>query len=374
MKLLLIMVFCAIFAVKVSPPDVKQSRTELPSDLVFTMGILPEGSATSAIADTLVLLDARTLETREIYSADVVNLKPLSWSPDGEFLAVLHIYQSDTNSDISSTLPTNICVINMLGEVQSCVEATPPLYWYTRPFLIDYQFTVTWSPQGDRLYFVAESDSRWRLVEADVMTGETLRTVFETSTINEQGYVSALAWTPDLTYVATGVGFDDQVTTLSNLVTNEQHTLSEIVALNTGLVCPEFSPQGNYLSAIDEVGERIIIFDTELHTHHVIDDFGTEHPMSLMCPRWQADERVAYIPVFDQETGENILLTYSLESSRWVDQIQNTIIPPFEVSHDGTHFAFSYWHTIYILFPDGHLHDIGQEAHYFMYPVWRPIR
>jgi hypothetical protein len=101
-------------------------------------------------------------------SEDTVVSIPHNWSPDGKLLAVFSYYAGiDPYID-----GTQMCLVDRRGRVVQCMIEPPPQF---------VNFQATWSADSQKLYYLAgrefETDTT-RLVEADVNTGEILRTLY----------------------------------------------------------------------------------------------------------------------------------------------------------------------------------------------------
>ncbi len=374
-----------------------QSSTleRLPSDLVFTSRISLDWE--TAIP-SLTLVDAATLEMSSFYvREDAYQLRVMSWSPQGDVLAVLHIYPNVETviypyPDVVYGHPTELCIVTLSGARQTCFQDHPPWLFDTAPFLIDYNYTVTWSIDGQKVYFVAEDTTTGirRLIEADAVTGETIRALFETEAWNGDGFPTIMIWPPALDYVAAGIGFFERSGSLVHLETGEQHNLSGIVVSwpggdlrdqpeGAGFVCNSFSPRGTYLTAIDEYDDRLLVFNMELNITHVIDGLGFDGRAKIYCPTWSADEGTFHFVVKDMRDGANHLITYSLAENQITHQIQGTIIAPLEFSPDETHIAFTEpdprgTYHVRVLCPDGAVWQPGDPFVRTEYPVWRPVQ
>jgi hypothetical protein len=371
------------------------SPEPLPADLLFT------GKESLDSPPTIFLVDADTLEPTPIYTDETaLDLRVMSVSPQGDLLAVLHVLPKPEGA---YGYPTRLCIVTLSGDVQTCFQDSLATYYRELPELIEYQYTVTWSVDGTKVYFVTEDTARGTcsLVEADPSTGEILRTLYEIGRMDDHWIPTILTWSPDLKYVAAGVMRFDRSGILVNLETGEQRDLSEIVVSwrggdmrdqpeGTGYVCNSFSPQGTYLTAIDEYSNHLIVFDTELQVVDVIDDFGGDRGFSIYyCPAWSLGESTLYFLVYDTRELFQYVVTYSLREKRIVEQIQASIYPfwPPQYSPDRTHMAFAEMifiqddptqrsrgsYTVKVLYPDGEIHGVGDSYVYSSYPIWRPV-
>jgi hypothetical protein len=189
--------------------------------------------------------------------------------------------------------------------------------------------------------------------------------------------------------VAAGVGFPDRSGVLVNLTTGELQDLSSIVVPwsdggvrnrpeGRGFVCNQFSPQGTYLSAINEDDGQLVIFDATLYISHIINGFGVEDPSQavIYCPSWNQNETVVYFPVRELTRDITSVFTYSLETEQLSKLYQGTIYPPLEFSPNRSHFVFDLVlpsiARIHVVYPDGEIQLFGDPFQYAQYPIWRP--
>jgi len=372
--------FLSLILFRVSTIVSSSSSEQLPTNLVFT------GKLTQDSAPTLVFLDAMTLEATPLYTDEsAIQLRAMSWSPQGDLLAVLRIEKSDNEN----FYPTAICIVTLTGELQTCFDDKPPVWYAVSPFLIDYEYTVTWSTDGTKVYFVTEDvqHTMRRLIEADVVTGATLRPIYEVAAMNEDQIPTVIIWTPNLEYVAAGVGLTERSGTLVNLDTGRQLDLSTVVIAwpygtdpsrpeGSGYICNGFSPQNSYLTAINEYDNRLIIFDKELNILHTVQDFGIDGRVKIYCPTWSADDSTIYFFVLNLDHEPNYIFTYSLQDDRLVSRVADAVYPPLVFSPDRTHIAFEIPHPstskIHVLYPDNTIRLLGDPFLYAQYPVWKP--
>lgn len=363
-------------------------QEHLPTDLVFT------GRESLPGVPTLALLDAATLKVTSLYTDETAReLRVMSWSPQGDLMAVLHI---DAEDNERGGFSAHLCTMTISGILQTCLAGRFPDYYEEAPSMIDYNYTVSWSFDGKKIYYVTENEDRTmrQLIEADVATGEILRTIYETARVNEEYIPTLLAWDPELHFVAVGIGLSGRSGVLINLETGEQQNLTEIVPSwpysagsdrpdGFGFVCDRFSPQGTYLSAVNEDDGQLIVFDTTLHINHIIEGFDIEDSTYVIdsiiyCPTWTEDETAVYFAVRDMYNFTSVF-TYSLQSGQLTKLYQGEGIfyPPLEFSPDGSYFAFDLllpaFGRIHVVYPDGEIRLFGEPFQYAQYPVWRPV-
>lgn len=359
---------------------------KLPNDIVFTVSDEMPGPF-PANRNTLALVSADTLELVEFYSdEDADEVRAISWSPQGDKLAVWHVYyDEDTNIGITVT-----CIISISGESQVCFDDVPDLPSGAIPYTDAYY--VDWSDDGQTVYLVVEDGEILNLVEQDAATGATLRTIFQYKPpLGERPTI--VAWSPRLHYVAAGIGYDEEAGVLINVETGEEQDLSQIVVPwfggqpqdappHAGYVCNSFSPQGSYMTAIDysdfERGDRLIVFDMELEEVASITAFNTpEAKMSLDgCPTWNDNEDRLYIYARSETDQTRHIFIYSLTDDQIISHFESdAFYPPLLLSPSQTHVAFvgfTSWYQVNILNPDGEVWQVTDQYTFSGYPLWRP--
>lgn len=358
----------------------------LPNDIVFTIGMGRDRPPyRPPITNTLVLVSADTLEPMEFYTDEAAYaVRAISWSPQGDRLAVWAWY--DAGNFVTTT---TLCIITMADEYQICFEDAPDLALPQQP-----AYPVTWSKDGQKIYLVAGEGERLSLVERDVVSGTTLRTLYQYRAANRYYEPTTLAWTPDLRYIVTNIGdsYPQESGTLINLETGEKQDLSKIVVPwsggipqdappHAGYVCGAFSPQGTYLTAIDysdwQHGDRVIVFDMDLQIIASITEFNEpKSPMSLdNCPVWSTSEDHLYIYARSEADQSRHIFVYSMTNRQIVSHRQSDIYPPLFPSPDETHIAFTGFtdgYQVNILYPDGQIRQVSDQFDYSDYPLWRP--
>jgi hypothetical protein len=197
-----------------------------------------------------------------------------------------------------------------------------------------------------------------------------------------------MSWTPNLEFLAVGVGLTERTGFLVNLRTNEVQDLSNIVQSweggvvqdqppETGFVCQGFSPHGTYLAAINTYDNHLIIFDTELN--RVAEVFSPVADSVITgCPTWTEDEEIFYFLVDIDFEPLNRLFSFSMQDSNLTVVADSLIYRPLVFSPDLTHIAFTEQHEglatyrIGIWYPDSTIHYLDTSYLRTQYPVWRP--
>lgn len=300
-----------------------QPDLPLSADLIFSTAQIKPNEPPQT-HNILARLDAATSEVSPFYTdASAVYLKALAWSPDGKLLAFLQVTFDGRN------YPTQLCLLDQSGAAQGCFDEAPIGY-----FSVYNPNTITWSPAGDRLYFVSGDASARRLVEADVATHKTLRTIYEYPVPdNQMTNPPTLAWTDDLAYLTIGAGDPTRVqqgmpVLLVDLSTQKTVDLAHISGATGGspfVVCPFFSPQGTYLTAHNfDVPEtpsqpQFLILNQQ---GAIVSTITPTEPLNVLprsCPAWQQDERAFYFPLTqgDAQASNLRILKYSLDTSQF---------------------------------------------------------
>lgn len=376
-----ILTFTFVFQNPKIPTSTAQTSNTLPNDLVYVA--VEHGEKIGDFTEMILLVDANTLEATPIYQGEPTHeLKPLAWSPDGNLLAIADI-QPDLASDGEyNARVVKLCMASLLGSPIRCFQDHLSHYYNTSPQTSLEQLCVSWSPDGNKIYFVTEDKTTKRLLEADVATGETIRTLYETAS-DIDNIPAILAWSPLLDYVADGTGLMERTGRLVNLNTGETYGFTDLVTpygyglrsempQGSGYVCTGFSPLGTYLVAIDEVAEQVLITDTELNVLYRIDDLGVKGSTRLLCPVWSLDEQALYIHAANSDTGQISLFMYSLSERKLELHSQDTVYYPFTLSPDKTYFAFKNHIWVDVISPDGAIIRFGTPQQPAIYPLWRP--
>jgi hypothetical protein len=378
----------------------------LPADLLFTTNLTAEWLALPR--NVIARVDAETLEVTPFYTdTEAYEVVPLSWSPQGDLLAVYRILPP---IDESLTLfPRQLCILDRAGELQRCMDDGLPMYGMDQPqYWGDYSYSpVTWSPDGQNIYFDieypnAESFSGYgrRLVEASVMTGQTLRVIYD--------YPGAfsISLSPDMNHVAVGFGGEwygigFPAYTL-DLTTGTQIDIPALLPEDVGLyLLYSFSPQGNYytvgagyltayhapeLEQLYEAGDLLLILDPQGNIQHVVGEPEGPDPLvwRLESPTWQADEQA--IVLYGYRSEHRYLMRYSLSDQEltalyelgWTVGHEPYIDAPFVSSPDNTHIALTVSDDPYgdrqvaVLYPDGEIRRIPSPYRFGLYPLWVP--
>lgn len=357
--------------------------SSLPADLVFGANGQVTDEMLGREPYVLALLDGETLQVSELYRAPQgQKLTPISWSPSGDLLAFRQLAQRDRYAQI--------CIVSISGELQTCFEDYVPDYY--DPGLYPPLNHVTWSENGTSVYFVVQDYKSVRLVDGDVLSGEVVKTIYETDySVKKEAYEPpVLSWTPNLSHVAVAVGYPGQSGFIVNLETGESLSLETVFqpylteiqeaereALGNRETCPDMSPTGTYLTALAPtypapVHHRLIVFDKDDEIHYEIEPDDHE----FFCPTWTHDEQGFY--VYSYTKSEESILYYSLADGELVKLVssERQLNPPLVLSPDGSYIAFDAptpplgGKVVHVLSPDGTIMSFETPYVSSWDPVW----
>ena len=382
----------------------------LPADLLFVTSSVPGGNYPR---DTIMRVDAKTLEITPFYVDDAAfDALPISWSPQGDLLA---IYRMMPAIDEALTLfPRQLCILDRAGVLQRCLDDHPPMHWGGFPETWKYPYPVAWGRGGQTVYFAAEyptNDSIFgfgrHLVEASVLTGETLRIIYD--------YPDPWPVAPSPTLNQVMVGFSDAwqgpdtPTFILDLTTRVQLDIPNLMPDDTGLywTCQTFSPSGRYIAVTAHYnvtryapelvppddyrngeGGLLLLMDMQGSIQHLVaEPEGSPAVMwYVQCPYWLPDEQA--ILFYAWHPDRRSLMRYSLVDRQTTTLYEINFEPgrksyvyaPFIPSPDGTHVALIVSDAPYgyddflvaVLYPDGEIRRIPNDYRSSLYPLWVP--
>jgi len=378
----------------------------LPADLLFTTSISEEEG--DYPRDIIVRVAAETLEVIPFYvDSEAFEIMPISWSPQGDLLAVYRIMPAIDNA--FTLFPRQLCILDRAGVLQRCMVDSPPMYYGGDPQSWQHYYPVTWGTDGQTIYFDTEYPNETspygygkRLVEASVITGETLRVVYE---YPDPYPVSP---SPDLSHAVVGFGglWGGLGTPafLVDLTTGSQIDVASAVPSLTKLysTCLPVSPNGNYVTVSAEYdlatyapdqdptlndggGYLLIILDMQGTIQGIIGQpDGYDTLWSQDCPGWAPDEEAIFFWASDSERA--YIMRYSLLDQQlttvytlrdWPERETN-VCSPLIPSPDGTHIAITVSDGPYedrlvaVLYPDGEIYRIPSPYRFGLYPLWIP--
>ena len=385
----------------------QETTAFLPADLLFTIPHPSENNSWTEADDRLMRVDAQTGQIRPFYieQAPVGQLWALSWSPQGDRLAFLRTYPDPE----ARFFPRELCILDRDGQLQGCMEDRPPMYLAYSGEDRDYE--VVWSDDGERLYFSAERDisataSDRVIVEADVSTGKTLRTLYTYSYDPDLGQISsALAWSPHPDTVLVGGGDTwgnrevmHAPVMLVDLATGRETHIPALLPehMTLGYVCPHFSPRGTYVSLyasynldaynpwglptlmhnfyqllLMDKGGRVLARLAEPTDEGFIQFWG--------CPTWEPDEQAFYVVGSQNGNGASTVFRYELATQQLTEYVSGDVVPPLKLSPTGGYLAFmaplaigaSGQLVTRVLTPTGEIITFPEFA-YAPFPVWVP--
>jgi hypothetical protein len=267
---------------------------------------------------------------------------------------------------------------------------------------------VAWGPDGQTIFFDTEypnDESPYgyghRLVEASVLTGETLRVVYD---YPDPYQVTA---SPDLNHIMVGFGEEwgagNNPAFIFDLMTETRLDVQDLMPTNTVLSwgCQPFSPQGNYFTArtwYDPAryapeqnlpfsdGYLLLILDTQSGAIQGIigEPNGSATLQYQDCPGWQPDEQAIVFYAYDQDhpyimryslPGQQLTTLYELGGE---PDHEYYVYSPLIPSPDGTHIALTVSDAPYgdrlvaVLYPDGEIYRIPSPYRFGLYPLWVP--
>jgi hypothetical protein len=398
---LFILGFLFVMALGAIPGATSAQSLRLPTDLLFSTGTAADDYL---FFHAFARVDADTLKTDYFYIDDTARatyMRPVSWSPSGQYLAFL------TLADWS------VCVLTRSGALQGCFQDKVSRWERFRSQGKTY--TLTWSEDEQKAYFVADNGHTRRLIEADVATGQTQRTLYQVDTQGE--FPPMIYWTPDLNYAATynegdlvyGAGFREEVrvehVTTINLRTQEVFDMpAELPDLGTLVFCDRFSPLGHYLTAqtyMDPQHPGFAVFDPQGNVISTISAarLGEFNLTWVYCPTWQADEQAFYFLAGSYDSAqssytasiirysllEDTLLLYAqIEPPPANHEIGSGGYPvsPLVASPEGAYIAIQFGdmvlgpgeliYEVGVLFPTGELIRFNDSFLRGLNPLWIP--
>ena len=406
----------SVALVPCQPPTRAQDARELPADIVFTS--VDESQATFS---RLIRIDATTLEPSIFYQDDTAAYLQLAgWSPSGQYLAVLRRPKRDYDV-------MDICFLRQDGTLETCFNSVFSYLLLGHYRIFADFYSITWSDDEQWAYFIQNQnpDCRLEVVEADMETGSTHRTLYELAVgcthtaptlylSPSQGYLALYSGQDLITTEYVFTVYAREVMTV-DLSTGNHYNLSAQMPSERGpmVFCPGWSPQGRFLSARfytepERPGlyetfpyrpEMVLVNPTGQIVHTLAADRLAEQGIDFVhCPAWDAPETGFYFlaGVYDEEwtwVQSVSIYHYALATDELVEvkrlqtfrqlgedyrfRTEDFPIGPLRVSPGGTHIAFSYRSRmgiigVGILYPDGEVvqyeypHPVGS-------PFWFPV-
>jgi hypothetical protein len=231
------------------------------------------------------------------------------WSPTGEYL----IFRSTLTT---TDKPPQYCVLTRQGKLQSCLsEPATPVHEYLSVRVSKETAFVQWH-QG-RIWYLSESGTKFYILEADPITGETLRTIFELNVdpnlFRGSGPIPSLAISPDGSHILVGAASYTSTLTykaehrvpayLHDLKSGTQQEISLEFVQNTlhytdsndtPFFCgDQFTPSGKYLVLRSKTTIFLLDKNLKLVDTHPMPTYDPN--LIFGCPEWSADESVFYV-------------------------------------------------------------------------------
>ncbi|HML23380.1 MAG TPA: hypothetical protein PKD09_17120 [Aggregatilinea sp.] len=290
----------------------KGSSQHLPADLLYVGVGDVEGTDTRS-PNVLMRLDAKTLTSSVFYYDPSLwlGLVPLAWSPNGSYLAVLQEHHGDETMDL--------CLITRAGALHHCFERVVNENNYVNRGVRQLLYQVTWSEDEQFIYFYREESDRFRLVEADTASGETIQVLYELTIPPDSS--TALYWPQSLAYIVTCTSqssaarldgasrpyyvYDVEVVSRDARGDfNEVTDISSLVESNTSF-CAGISPDGTKLAAVhyaDNGYPELWFLDATGQVVEAVSTsyFEAQNISSVAPPSWQRDSSAVYFWGFSQ--------------------------------------------------------------------------
>lgn len=389
--LLVILVGLSIlFSACTTSDDTQVDDNSLPADLLFKTI-----TGNMGLYTTLMRVDAQTAQISTFYVDEGVYIRPISWSPNGDLLAILR--ESSLTSDYME-----LCLLTREGVLQSCFEDK----------IVSYDFgdrgsnyMTTWSEDGHYIYFVTDyaqffmtytnPDGTWAasLVKADVSTGQTQQVLYQTQTVAHRP-PSEVYWTEDLHYLLVR---EWNSTTIDLWQNTEIALPQELSSQGHLLYCPKFSPQGQYLIAQASLNDALTEWAVVTPEGQIVQTMGSDRLQQagiaeMECPVWQSDETSFYFIGHLQDDSFS-LFKYILANDTLVNLRQlyppnpqdpafPSAIPhmPMRLASDNATLAITFWANsqthIGVLGPTNQWITYGEDADQILVganPIWFPV-
>jgi Tol biopolymer transport system component len=286
----------------------KGSSQRLPADLLYvTLGDL-EGTDYQR-PNTLMRLNAETLTSSVFYYDPSVwiQLIPVAWSPNGMYLAVIR----DSGGDA-----LDLCLVTYKSIQTRCFEKVINRDKYGYRMQNHQPYWVTWSGDGQSIYFYQDEGDTIRLVEADIASSDVVRTVYEQTKPYPQN-MAAFYWPQSLSYImvssfreayvrdeSRGILRGNVIYDVEVISSGEDGTYGSTTALtplfdNRTRFCPGLSPDGTRFIALhySDSGYPEIWFlnSTGNIVESIFADYFEAHDIwDFECPTWQPDAQAIY--------------------------------------------------------------------------------
>jgi hypothetical protein len=281
---------CALLAV--APTEALPNRQGNTADLSLIFVAEPTKGQ-----QILMRLTLANLEAKPFYAPPgngLRRIKPLSWSPNGETLAFF-MQTYDAFGMAIANAPPQICFLNKLGLLQSCLDGYPAMEFSLG---LDQLAPIAWSADSNHIFLPIQTETSMRLVSVNVFSGAIQAVLYTTYLRTDSTF--SFTWDAGAHYVIDGLGNHEQSlyqtqAKIINLETGQSIQLDQKLlpyeeTRHLQYICPHVSPNGAYfvampnsrgrgLAVIDKAGEvvRIVSHDTPLGA------------LNFDCPTWSAD-------------------------------------------------------------------------------------
>jgi hypothetical protein len=386
---------CLLLGVSSANPSakVKSQQKILPTSIIVsaTNDLLEKDFDKNLLLpqyNILALIDENLKISQFYFDEKATLVKALTWSPHGNLLAVVKLYST---SDLT-TVVSSICILDIEGHLQRCMDDEPVKLknWLLHLDLEAYY--VTWSADEKYIYFVTEninaSENRSvrRLIEADVQTGKTTRTLYQIESIAHPGEAPVIRWTSDLSTLlisVTGVG--GSRANLPKIVNLQTHETVEL-ALDRNydaVLCPDFSLSGMYLSVINVRGQ-ILIYDNHGKIAHKVNIPVKTSNVYVPCPVWSDIEDTFYVYATERfdTTYTSDLYAYSLNENkleRYLPLENTYLVDKSNMAYHEGYLAFEAFTPdegkglLAIIYPDKEISLIIRGGFVALaHPIWKP--
>jgi hypothetical protein len=232
-------------------------------------------------------------------------MQPIALSPDGEYLVVGSQPWGGTS---------RYCVLNRQGKLQSCLPEPPTPadeHWSVNK----EDAFVQW--HGGNIWYLTQQDTTFRILEADPVTGRTLRTIFEQNVDRKlfegAGAIPSFSIASDGSHILVGAsGYnltskykpEHRVSAyLHDLKSGTKQEISLDVlknilrysdSNNVPTFCgSDFTPSGKYL--ILRTITNIFVLDKNLKSATIIPQPSSNPELIIGCPEWSKDDSTFYV-------------------------------------------------------------------------------
>lgn len=290
----------------------------LPNDLIFSVG-------ESGKPAKLVIVNAQTLSISPFYQdaiawrGDARGLQALKWSPDGQNLAILR--REDNNASNSFGVLIRLCILTRDGRLRTCMAEEAANY--RNQHNESQADSITWSADSQSIFYVSSLPEKTtiRLIEANVITGQTICVLFEYPQYVPYAPPMLIWHMPDLLIIGPNTEQSPkypipfQQRSLTSQADEGRNLYSILPIDDFGRLCPVISPQGNYYAVMDDLSgaNTIYIFNRQGQFAHIITSTAA-FPFQFIgiCPIWKSDEAAVIFTGRQKNNPNAFFFQYSL--------------------------------------------------------------